>query len=271
MDDEIVVNDVPNDGDTPPVENNPKASVSAYEDTAREMGWRPKDEWEGDPDKWRDAREFVDRGELFSKIDTMGKELKETRKALKMLQEHHSKVKETEYKRAVEELKGLQKQHLESGNADEYIKTTDLLTDLKAEQKAREVFEESVPQQPVGLDPRFVSWTKENSWYERNPEMHEYADTIGEGYAKRHPGIDPTEVLRYVTKEVKLRYKDHFENPNRNKPSAVEGSGNKPTGKSKDSFELTDDEKKVMNTFLRQGLVTKETYIEQVKASRGFK
>ena len=28
---------------------------SQYEVDAREMGWRPKDEWEGDPEKWRDA------------------------------------------------------------------------------------------------------------------------------------------------------------------------------------------------------------------------
>jgi len=68
-----------------------------YEDQAREQGWRPKEEYEGDPEKWRPAKEFVERGELFGKIDHMGKELKETRKALKMLQEHHSKVKETEY------------------------------------------------------------------------------------------------------------------------------------------------------------------------------
>ena len=73
--------------------------VDSYELQAREQGWKPKEEYEGDPEKWRPAKEFVERGELFGKIDTMGKELKETRKALKMLQEHHSKVKETEFKR----------------------------------------------------------------------------------------------------------------------------------------------------------------------------
>jgi len=119
--------------------------TSHYEEDAREMGWRPKDEWEGDPEKWRDAKEFVERGELYGKIDTMGRELKETKKALKMLQEHHSKVKETEFKRAVDELKALQKKHLEEGNSDGYIETTELLTDLKAEQKARQVVQETTP------------------------------------------------------------------------------------------------------------------------------
>ena len=243
---------------------------SQYEVSAREMGWRPKDEWEGDPEKWRDAKEFVERGELYGKIDTMGRELKETKKALKMLQEHHTKVKETEYKRAVEELKALQKKHLEDGNSDGYIETTELLTDLRAEQKAREVVAEVTPKQQ-GVDPRFIEWVSENSWYEKNNAMRDYADIIGQGYAAKNPGIDPELVLKYVTKEVKSRFKESFQNPNREKPTAVEGETARGTGKGKSSFELTEDERKVMNTFIRQGILTKEEYIEQVRAMRGNK
>lgn len=243
---------------------------SQYEVDAREMGWRPKDEWEGDPEKWRDAKEFVERGELYGKIDTMGRELKETKKALRMLQEHHTKVRETEYKRAVEELKALQKKHLEEGNSDGYIETTELLTDLRAEQKAREVVAEVTPKQQ-GVDPRFIEWVSENSWYEKNQEMRDYADIIGQGYAAKNPGINPELVLKYVTKEVKSRFKDSFQNPNREKPTAVEGENNKSAGRGKSSFELTDDERKVMNTFIRQGILTKEEYIEQVKQLRGVK
>ena len=39
-----------------------------YELEAREQGWKPQDEYEGDPNKWRPAKEFVERGELFGKI-----------------------------------------------------------------------------------------------------------------------------------------------------------------------------------------------------------
>lgn len=241
--------------------------MSQEEVKARESGWVPQDEWSGEPEKWRPAKEFNERGELFGKIDTMGRELKETRKALKMLQEHHTKVKETEYNRALVELKALQKRHLEEGNADEYLQTTELLTDLKAEQKARQVAAEMVPQ-PQGVDPRFTSWVDRNKWYANDADMRQFADSLGLGYSKANPGIDPEEVLDYVATQVKLRYKDKFENPNRNKPSAVEGRST-PTGAKKDSVELSEDERKVMNTFVRQGIMTKEEYIAQVKAMRG--
>jgi hypothetical protein len=247
----------------------PHIESDPYESEAREQGWRPKEEFEGDPEKWRPAKEFVERGELFGKIDTLGKELKETKKALKMLQEHHSKVKETEFKRAVEELKGLQKKHLEEGNSDEYIKTTELLTDLKAEQKAREVMnQQQAEQQKNQVDPRFTDWVAKNSWYNKDQEMKQFADTLGLGYAQANPGVDPDIVLEYVSKQVKQAFKNKFENPNRTKPSAVEGASTPSTAK-KDSIELSDDERRVMNTFIRQGVMTKEEYIAQVKAMRG--
>ena len=263
-----VENQVQETIDTNQVDETPVVNDNPYEGQAREMGWRHKEEWQGEPEKWRDAKEFVERGELYGKIDNVSRELKETRKALKMLQEHHAKVKEIEFKRAVEELKTAQKKHLEDGNADEYLKTTELLTDLKAEQKAREVIETTVPKQQ-GVDPRFLEWTKENGWYDKNPEMRDYADIIGQGYARAHPNIDPVEVLKYVTREVKVRFKDNFENPNRSKPSAVEGGNPQAKSQKKDSIELSDDERRVMNTFIRQGVMTKEEYLEQVKLMRG--
>ena len=238
-----------------------------YEDQAREQGWRPKEEFEGDPEKWKPAKEFVERGELFQKIDGLGKELKETRKALKMLQEHHTKVKEVEYKRAVDELKALQKRHLEEGNSDGYLEASELLTDLKAEQKAREAVSAA---QPAQTDPRFSSWIDANPWYTKDPDMREYADVVGLGYANKHPGIDPEDVLKYVSVQVKSFFKDKFKNPNRERPSAVEGNST-PTASNKSSFELTDDERRVMNTFIRAGVMTKDEYVAQVKTMRGNK
>lgn len=264
---EVGGTDLPVENDTP-VDNTNTPKPSAFEEKAREQGWRPKEEWEGDPEKWRDAKEFVERGELYGKIDTLNRDLKETRKVLKMLQEHHTKVKETEYKRAVDELKIAQKQHLADGDAEKYLEATELLTDLKAEQKAREVMEQNTPKQP---DPRFTAWVQENDWYSKDSEMRQYADSIGLGYASSHPGIDPEDVLAYVSKEVKTRFRDKFVNKNREKPSAVEGSSNNAPSKKADTFEMSEDERKVMNTFVRSGIMTKEDYIKELKLSRGSK
>ena len=116
----------------------------------------------------------------------MGKELKETRKALKMLQDHHSKVKETEYNNALRELKALQKKHLEEGNSDGYLETTELLTDLKTEQKAREVVTRILL---LNRTNDLLLGHKRISGMVCNPEMREFADTVGMGFANRNPGL----------------------------------------------------------------------------------
>lgn len=243
---------------------------NAFEDRAREQGWRPKEEWEGDPEKWRPAKEFVERGELFGKIDTLGRDLKETKKVLRMLQDHHAKVRETEYKRAVDELKALQKRHLEEGNSDGYLETSEMLTDLKAEQKAREIYQEAVPQQQPA-DPRFTEWVDKNQWYARDAKMRDYADTLGMAYAQRHPELDPEEVLKYVTTEVKERYKDRFENPKRRQAGAVESPVASTPVNKKQKIELTDEERRVMNSFLRNNVMEKDVYLKELALSRGEK
>lgn len=248
-----------------PKQQEQQVQAPSYEDSAREQGWLPKEEYQGDPDKWKPAKEFVERGELFGKIDHLGRELKETKKALKMLQEHHTKVKETEYQRAVDELKALQKKHLEEGDSAGYLEASELLTDLKAEQKARQVVAETTPNTP---DPRFVSWVGVNKWYQKEPDMRKFADVVGLEYAQANPSLDPEEVLDFVARKVRHTFPQKFVNPNRNKPSVVEGAGS-TVPKAKVSFELTDDERRVMNTFVRTGVMKAEDYISQVKAMRG--
>jgi len=246
-----------------------KVQVDPYEQQAKEQGWKPKEEFQGDPGQWRPAKEFVDRGELFGKIDTLGRELKETKKALQMLQEHHSKVREVEYNKALQELKTLQKKHLEEGNSDGYLETTELLTDLKAEQKAREVINEQATQQEQpSVDPRFVTWVGRNIWYEKDDEMRQFADAIGTGYAKVHPDTNPEEVLKYVSAQVKARFPHKFKNPNRDNPGTVGTSDTSNTSNSK-SLQLSEEEKRVMNTFIRNNVMTKEEYLIELKKTKG--
>ena len=55
--------------------------VDPYEDKARATGWRPLEEFEGDPETWVDAKEFLGRAPLFDKIKHQTKKQKELEKA----------------------------------------------------------------------------------------------------------------------------------------------------------------------------------------------
>jgi len=240
--------------------------VQTVETTAREQGWKPLEEFDGDKSKWVSAETFVAKGELISKIESLGKKLKDADKAIKMLTEHHQKVKESEFQRAVQYLKTQKKQAYEAGDVDKIIEIDEKIAEVKETQKAQIADEAKV--EPV-VHPSFQKWQDENKWYTTDTEMRADADAFGNAYAANNPDKTPEEVLDYVSKKVKRLYKDKFENPNRSKASAVEGGGNRQET-SNESFALSEDEKRVMNTFIRTGIMTKEDYIKELKKVKGI-
>ena len=242
-------------------------TVSSIEDRAREQGWRPKEEFDGDPSKWVSAETFVAKGELIDRIEALGKKLKDADKTINMLKEHHARVKESEFKKAVDFLKSQKKVAYEAGDVDKIIEIDDRIAEVRETQKAQAA--QAAVDAGDTLHPDFASWVSENKWYEKDSEMRADADAFGEAYARNNPNKTPVEVLEYVTTKIKRTYKEKFENPNRTRPNGVEGGGGSRQGGSRDSFTLTEEEAKVMNTFIRNGVMTKEDYIKEVKRMRG--
>jgi hypothetical protein len=242
-------------------------ALSAIEQRAIEMGWRPKEEFEGEEDDFIDAKEFVRRKPLFDKIEHQNKELKEVKKVLRSLQDHHTKVKETEFKRAVDYLKVQKKEALEMGDHDKVIELDEQLVDIKAAQKAAEQAE--AVEKPQQVHPDFTAWVDGNKWYAQDKSLRLFADNLGVSYAQENPELEPKEVLQYVTKMVKRTFPDKFQNPSRARPAAVDGGTATAKPTKGDSFQLTDEEVRVMNQFVRAGILTKEQYINDVKAMRG--
>lgn len=238
------------------------------EDRAKEQGWRPKEEYSGDPDKWVSAETFVAKGELIERIESLGKELKNTKKAMTLLQEHHTKVKETEFAKAVDYLKSQKKAAYEAGDVDAILELDDKLAEVRETQKAQKLKQEEKQEEEV--HPEFTSWVSKNKWYSSDTELRDEADALGLAYAKR-TGKQPGEVLVYVEEQIKKLHPDKFSNPNRSKPSTVEGGGSAGVVRKTTEVELSDEERQVMMTFVRSGIMTKEQYIEDLKALRGAK
>lgn len=258
---------IPGGNDNPDTSDTGGAAPS-IEDRAREQGWRPKEEYEGDPSKWVSAETFVAKGELIERIESLGKKLKDSEKTIKMLADHNAKVKDSEFKRAVEFLKSQKKAAYENGDVDKIIELDDKIAEVRETQKNQAKAESAQENEP---HPDFVEWASDNKWYDRNSEMRADADTFGEAYLRNNPKKTPREVLDYVTTKIKKAYPEEFSNPNRNRPSGVEGGGGTRQASSRESFSLTEEETKVMNTFVRKEIMTKDEYIAQVKATRGIK
>ena len=250
------------EGNTNPPEDKPQ--LSAAEQQAMEQGWVPQEEWEGDPEQWRPAKEFLDRGELFKKIEDQNRTIKEFKRALDDLKGHHAKTRETEYARAIQALKAQKIAALEEGDAAAVVKLDDQIDLVKDEQsKLKQAANE--PQQ-VEPNPEFTNWVDKNKWYETSQPMRAYADALGRDLA--YKGLSPSEVLKEVERQVRDEFPQKFRNANRDKPGAVEGSTNKG-GKTGGDVVLSDEERRVMQRFVRTGVMTEKEYMSELKRIKG--
>lgn len=240
-----------------------EAAPSQVQEEALSQGWVPKEEFEGDAERWVDAGEFVRRGELFRKIESQSKELKDVKKALNELAKHNAKVREVEYTRALEALKSQKKTALAEGDGDRVVDIDDRIDLVKDQQKqlANQVIQEI---REEVLNPELTAWIGKNGWYETDKKMRAYADSVG--VQLHQEGLSPTQVLKEVEKEVRERFKEKFRNPNRDKPGAVEGAVPRSGRTSESEMELSDTEKTIMKTLVDGGHLTKEEYMKQLKA-----
>lgn len=249
---------------TPQEGQEQSTEYTPVQEQAMSQGWVPKEEYKGDPEKWVEAAEFLRRGELFAKIENQNRELKDVKRALNELTKHHRQVSEIEYKRALDTLRAQKKDALENGDADAVIAAEEAIDAVKEHQRSTQ-YEPQI-EQSGETHPEFVEWKSKNSWYDSDPDLNAWANGLAPRYVQQ--GLSPSQVLQKISEEVRVKFPNKFQNPRQSKPSAVEGGGARGTSSS--SFQLTPEERRVMQTFVRQGAMTEEQYIADLKKIKGI-
>jgi len=250
------------------VQGEQKVEYSQTELKAIEQGWVPKDQFIGEEDSFVDAKEFLKRGELFDKIDKQSRELKAVKKALDSMKEHYSKVEEASYQRALKELKESQKEALQNGDLDKFHEIGDQIDEAKRQAEINKTIasRDFTPEAPPA--PEFVAWTNRNPWYNSHKYMRDFADELG--VTLYNQGVPKTEVLKRVEEEVRKEFPNKFINPNKENAPNVQSSKGQGTTRKAGDFEMTDEERRVMNSFIQSGALTKDEYIRDLKKIKGL-
>ena len=244
--------------------------ASPTEIKATEQGWVPKEEWVaggGNPDEWRTAKEFVDRGELYQTIHSTKRDLKQTQAALSALQRHHQFVFEKAQKEALEELKREKRLAIRD---EDFARLEAVEEEIEKTQEKQALERQTLVQEQqasqINPHPAFISWAQRNNWYTQNQEMREEADAFGLVYMQRNPGVPPQDVLQYVESRIKKSYPEKFQ-ARRAAPNAVAAVNktNSPSRQTVDNFEMTETEQEIMKTMVDSGVMTKEKYIAELK------
>lgn len=215
------------DKGTPGVQEDAAVTPDPVEVTARAKGWKPKEEYTGDPGLYVDAKEFLGREPLFDRMRTLLKENKEIKKTVDAMARHFNKNVEREVNAKIAELQYQKKEAVKTGDVAQ-VEAIDKAIDIEKERKA----EVTAPTRPE-VAPDVVAWVEANPWYLKDPEMHDFAVSYQDAYMKRHPGDGIAASLDRTLEATKRAFPDKFPKPTI-KPTNGEGDDDAlPAGKLK--------------------------------------
>jgi len=248
------------------------------EDLATEMGWKPKENYQGDDADYVDAATYIRRSKDIN--DSMRQHLKENKrkmtsmeKGLEDLKAHNERVFKTQLTKQKREIEGLRKQRaeaIEEGDVSKVDKLEEEMSDLFNSTLATAKPQPDKDDQP---DPEqyktFVGWHQQNSWYgvkgvaKGNTELTDYANHLAD--LPEYGGMSYENKLAKVTSRVREMFPEQFK-ASRPKTAInpVEGP-RMPRPKVKHTArDLTDDQRAIMRNFAKRGLMTEQEYINDL-------
>lgn len=238
----------------------------AEQETAREQGWVPQEEWKGDPDKWVDAETFVKRGEEIlpivnarlakerEKVEALtGKiaAISEDAKAFREFQRAAADRTKQEYEAKIADLKERRSEALSQGDGK---MVTAIEEQIERTPKPELPPPQASPQDQAILD----AWVGENTWYQSNAKLRRYADATGLEYAGKLTG---KAFLDKVAEEVKEAFPSEFKNTNRTRTDVDVGTGAPAPASGRTYKDLPPDAKEACDRFVGMKWLTREQYL----------
>lgn len=237
--------EAPPEGD----KGNGEATPDPAEASARTQGWKPKDEFTGDPGMWVDAKEFVGRAPLFEKIKGQSKDLKELKKTVDAMAKHFTVNVNAAVNAKISALRAEKKEAIEGGDVAKVEAIEKQIDDAKATKA-------DIPTAPE-VAPEVMDWVKANPWYTKDQDLHDFALAYNDSYLKRNPG-DIEGSLKATATATKRAFPEKFSEDKKaqagSPAGAVEGGTAPARGSSKFTVSrLTSDQKLAHDQYIKAG------------------
>jgi len=241
--------------------------VDEVELKAREMGWRPEEEFEGETGTWVDAKEFVGRAPLYEAIHKANRTAKKAQKQAEALAEHNKKVEQAAYERALKTLKDQKQAAMEEEDLATALKLGDKIEELKEQKEAKEVdttektFDEEV----------FADWRDKEAWFGKDDALTYAANGYG-AELEAKGGLSQEEILKEVSVYVRKAFPEKFGVQRPTATPVEKGSARKRASSTKTKGtsynDLPEEAKKIYNEVVKSdrnpgGHMTADEYLRQ--------
>lgn len=217
----------------PVIEDPNRAEIEAQ---ARQQGWVPKEEFRGNQESWRDADEYVRRGdprylrEVLDKTEHSLREMDKRQRDLEQQRTEERRQFQEQFAR-LDRMSGiaLQRQRdqllaqiehqklaaVELGDTAAYNQWRQAENEVwQQEGQIREaITPQRQPQQPQQQQqeaPEVVAFKQRNRWFTEDPALNMEAQAIHVGINQQSPYMPLEDNLKQVEAEIKRRYPQKF-------------------------------------------------------------
>ena len=231
--------------------------LDPIEEHARAKGWRPESEFNGNPEDFVSAKEYMRVGEMIDRQKNLERQLKAV---AKQNQDMYKKFQDAEiqgYQRAVEELKLSRQEALEVGDAARADQITDQMNSYK-----ETINQEQQKAKQAQVSPDVVDFCERNKdWFRVDQKLTQLAIIRDHELRIKHPEKTDSEIFQIVENEFSPRKRA---NP---PPVATPSRSSESVSKTKFSInDLTRDERDVFNGIKQADPnFTVDQYVKQLK------
>jgi hypothetical protein len=242
-----------------------ETSSDPVESKARELGWKPLQEYGGDPRKWVEARVWVENKPLVDQVRAHKQTVREQQKTIEALNRHYKQVHETAYRKALSDLD----QQKEKAVLEQDVDKVRALDQQIAQTQSEQIKTQPVVQSTV--DPAYTDWISANQQIRGDAELWTFACAYEAQLSSTRPDLDLEARLEKVEAATRKAHPEKFANPRRQQPPMMEGAAMSAPGNGKKSFgvnDLTPLERQTMARLVRNGTLTQDEYVRDIKESR---
>lgn len=243
------------------------------EKIARKQGWVPQDEFDGDPEKWRPAVEYLEGAPLASRLKKQSQRLKELERvnnaAFVMLQKQTERYLQKEATE-IQEQKRLAIEEGDVRKVEDLEKQYNNLLQEMPQPKAN-IYRESEESNPNNLE--YKNFALENKrWFNhdtpKNSAMVQYADSLNSQLAEEYPDIPINVRLKEVEKQVKNEFFSDFQNYNRDRAPTVAPRSVKKVSSKVTFKDMPEDVRSVIRNFkIKNPKLNVDEYAQQLVES----
>jgi hypothetical protein len=205
---------------------------------ASELGWVPKDQFRGDPEKWRPADEFIRAGRDIQQ--TLSKELRSVKQEVERFGRVAAGITQDRVRQTEQHWQQKLAEAVDAGDHEAANQAVDQIK--RVEQTPR-----------PGAPPEVDEWRSRNPWFDKDPLAKLRAAELSDKLAKS--GVtDVSEQLREVERAIRKEFPEHFPAKAKDPPATQTGHSRKaaPSNRAKGFADMPAESQQMAKDMVRR-------------------